>query len=232
MNRPALTQKPWRQFPSLLPPPKPPTGRPAVAPRRMRTGSLWRLRPGAPWRDLPERSGPWRPVARRVCRGRKAGRWARLFAAVQHQAAASGPLDGDVHAVEGTMVRVPQHAAGAKKGRPPPRAGAGQAAAGRQAPGGPQARARACRWAGRLARGRRPRCFPACGPRALCCGPAAAGPRAVPSVGGEIRATAASGGSTLRGSMAAGAPCHGGVMSAGKGPVTGPSTAPENGENG
>jgi hypothetical protein len=49
MNRPALTHKPRRQSPSLLPPPKPPTGRPAVDPRRMRNGSLWRLHTSVPW---------------------------------------------------------------------------------------------------------------------------------------------------------------------------------------
>jgi transposase len=31
-------------------------------------GMLWILRTGAPWRDLPERYGPWRTVASRFYR--------------------------------------------------------------------------------------------------------------------------------------------------------------------
>jgi transposase len=77
---------------------------------------LWLLRTGAPWRDLPERYGPWRTVASRFYRWRKAGLWGRLFAAVQQQADANGHLGWDVHYVDGTIVRAPQHAAGAKKG--------------------------------------------------------------------------------------------------------------------
>ena len=97
MNRHELTNIQWERLQPLLPPQKPKTGRPAADHRRILNGILWLLRTGAPWRDLPERYGPWATVASRFYRWRKAGIWARLFAAVQQQADARGDLDWDVH---------------------------------------------------------------------------------------------------------------------------------------
>lgn len=39
----------------------------------------WRLRTGAPWRDLPERFGPWQTVYERFARWETDGTWARLL---------------------------------------------------------------------------------------------------------------------------------------------------------
>lgn len=113
IHRHELTDQQWEQLRPLLPPQKPPTGRPAVDHRRILNGILWLLRTGAPWRDLPERYGPWRTVASRFYRWRRAGLWDRLFAAVQQQADARGHLDWGLHFVDGTIIRAHQHAAGA-----------------------------------------------------------------------------------------------------------------------
>jgi transposase len=86
--------------------------------RRILNGILWLLRTGAPWRDLPERYGPWQTVASRFYRWRQAGLWDRLFAAVQQQADAAGHLDWGLHFVDGTIIRAHQHAAGAPSGAP------------------------------------------------------------------------------------------------------------------
>jgi transposase len=67
---------------------------------------------------VPERYGGWQTIASRFYRWRKAGIWARLFAAVQQQADAAGRLDWDIHSVDGTIVRAHQHAAGAHTGNP------------------------------------------------------------------------------------------------------------------
>src|ERR671939_1536236 len=120
MHRHELTDTAWKQLPPWLPPHQPTTGRPATAHRGILNGILGLLRTGAPGRDLPARSGPWSTVARRCSRGRKAGLGERLFAAVQPQADANGPLAWDLHDGEGTLVRAHQQAAGAKKGRQPP----------------------------------------------------------------------------------------------------------------
>src|SRR5947208_15296141 len=116
MNRHELSNKQWERLQPLLPPQKPKTGRPAADHRRILNGILWLLRTGAPWRDLPERYGPWGTVASRLYHWRKAGLWARLLAAVQPQADGAGQLDWDIHYVDGPIVRAPQHAAGAITG--------------------------------------------------------------------------------------------------------------------
>lgn len=118
MNRGDLTNTQWERLHPLLPPQKPKRGHPAHDHRRIVNGILWILRTGAPWRDLPERYGPWSTVANRFYRWHKAGVWERIFAAVQTQADAAGKIDWEVHYVDGTTVRAHQHAAGAKKGIP------------------------------------------------------------------------------------------------------------------
>ncbi len=116
MNRGELTNDQWERLQPLLPPQKPKTGRPAEDHRRILNGMLWILRTGAPWRDMPERYGPWGTVSSRFYRWRKAGIWDRILALVQAQADAAGQLDWDIQYVDATIVRAHQHAAGAKKG--------------------------------------------------------------------------------------------------------------------
>jgi transposase len=116
MNRHALTDAQWARLAPLLPPQKPKTGRPAQDHRQILDGILWILRTGAPWRDLPERYGPWGTVSSRFYRWRQAGLWARILTALQREADAQGELDWQEHFVDGTIVRAHQHAAGAKKG--------------------------------------------------------------------------------------------------------------------
>jgi transposase len=116
MNRGDLTNTQWERLQPLLPPQKPQKGHPAHDHRRIVNGILWVLRTGAPWRDLPERYGPWSAVANRFYRWHKAGIWERVLAAVQTRADAAGKIDWDVHYVDGTTVRAHQQVAGAKKG--------------------------------------------------------------------------------------------------------------------
>jgi transposase len=87
----------------------------------MLNGILWILRTGAPWRDLPERYGPWRTVAGRFYRWQRAGIWQRMFDAIKQQVDAVGQLDWAIHYVDGTIVRAHQHAAGAKRGTQQPK---------------------------------------------------------------------------------------------------------------
>ena len=83
MNRGDLTNAPWERLQALLPPQKPTIGRPAHDHRTILNGMLWLLRTGAPWRDLPERSGPWRTVASRFYRWQRAGVFVHLLATLQ-----------------------------------------------------------------------------------------------------------------------------------------------------
>jgi transposase len=114
MGRGDLTDQQWQQLQPLLPPQKPTTGRPAKDHRTIINGILWVLRTGAPWRDLPERYGPWPTVASRFYRWRQDGLWDHLLRLVQQQSNIRGKVNWELHYVDGTMVRAHQHAAGAR----------------------------------------------------------------------------------------------------------------------
>jgi transposase len=116
MKRHALSDAQWARLAPHLPPQRPRTGRPSHDHRRVTDGILFRLKTGVPWRDLPERYGPWQTVYSRFRRWQRAGVWQRVLAALQAEADAEGRLDWDLHFVDGSVVRAHQHAAGAKGG--------------------------------------------------------------------------------------------------------------------
>uniref|UniRef100_UPI003F493993 IS5 family transposase n=1 Tax=Nonomuraea sp. CA-252377 TaxID=3240003 RepID=UPI003F493993 len=77
-------------------------------------GILWRLRTGAPWRDIPERYGPWQSCYERFKRWEEDGTWARLLEEMQVKDDSFGQVEFTV-SIDSTMVRAHQHAAGARK---------------------------------------------------------------------------------------------------------------------
>ena len=83
----------------------------------MLSAILWVLRTGAPWRDLPERFGPWSTAWSRFRRWTAAGVWASVLEALQRAADGAGELDWETHYVDGAVVRAHQHAAGAAGGQ-------------------------------------------------------------------------------------------------------------------
>jgi len=91
-------------------------GRRYEAHRRVLNGIFWVLRTGAPWRDVPERYGPWSTVYDRFRRWRRDGTWQRLVDALQAQARKMGRIDFEFCALDGSVVRAHRCAAGAKKG--------------------------------------------------------------------------------------------------------------------
>jgi transposase len=132
-HRGELTNAQWERLSPLLPPEKPAVGKPNHDHRTIINGILWRLRTGAPWRDMPERYGPWSTVYSRFWRWRVAGLWDRIFAAVQQEEDEAGRVDWGAHFVDGTVIRAHQHAAGAKGGpRNRRRSGAARAASARR----------------------------------------------------------------------------------------------------
>ena len=104
-----LTDFEWSVIEPLLP--NKPRGVPRVDDRRVLSGIFWILRSGAPWRDLPERYGPYTTSYNRFNRWRKAGVWDRIMDAV------SEAYDGDIQMIDSSVVRVHQHAANVKKHR-------------------------------------------------------------------------------------------------------------------
>ena len=116
MRRYELHEAAWRRRAPLLPPERPRRGgRPPLDRRRTVNGILWILRTGSPWRDLPERYGPWSSAANTFYRWRAAGVWERVLAELQREADATGALDWTLHHVDSTIVRAHQHAAGARR---------------------------------------------------------------------------------------------------------------------
>lgn len=82
--------------------------------RQVINGILWKLRTGAPWRDLPGRYGPWQTCYDRFTRWRRDGTRDRLLAHVQTTSDAVGEVVWEV-SVDSTVVRAHQHAAGARR---------------------------------------------------------------------------------------------------------------------
>ena len=98
----ALSDAEWRLICPI--PPRKPRGVPRVDDRRVLNGIFWVLRSGAPWRDLPERYGPYTTCYNRFVRWRHAGVWDRIFTAMPRRS------DATVHMIESTIVRAHQHA--------------------------------------------------------------------------------------------------------------------------
>jgi len=90
--------------------PDKPRGVPRVDDRRVLNGIFWTLRTGSPWRDRPERYGPYTTVANRYNRWAKAGVWLPIFERLAERSAAS------LHLIDSSIIRAHQHAGGGKKG--------------------------------------------------------------------------------------------------------------------
>ncbi|MFG2943439.1 IS5 family transposase [Streptomyces sp. NPDC048282] len=113
IGRGELTDAAWEALKPLLPAADR-SGRPWRDHRQVVNGVLWRLRTGAPWRGLPERYGPWRTAYERFARWEADGTWAKLLEHVQVRDDAVGRVEWTV-AIDSTINRVHQHAAGARK---------------------------------------------------------------------------------------------------------------------
>ena len=90
-------------------------GRPREDDRRVLNGIVWKIRSGAPWRDVPARYGSWKSIYTRFRRWALNGTFNKMLAAAHAQADANADIDWLV-SVDSTIVRAHQHAAGAKGG--------------------------------------------------------------------------------------------------------------------
>jgi transposase len=95
VRRHELTDQAWAQIAPLLPAGGRPGGQWADH-RRVLNGILWKLATGVPWRDLPERYGPWQTCYERFRRWQADGTWQRLLAHAQTRSDAVGEVDWDV----------------------------------------------------------------------------------------------------------------------------------------
>src|SRR5271163_3341305 len=108
MARFDLSDGEWRIIARLLP--NKPRGVPRSDDRKILNGIFFGLRTGSPWRDLPERYGPYTTAYNRYNRWAKAGVWLRIFEALAERSPQSMAL------IDSSIIRAHQHAAGGKKG--------------------------------------------------------------------------------------------------------------------
>ena len=110
MIRRMLSDAQWERIAPELPGKPGDPGRHADDNRRFIEAVLWIARTGSPWRDLPSEFGHWYSVYTRFWRWAQNGIWERIFELL------SDDPDFEYVMVDGTIVRVHQHGAGAKGG--------------------------------------------------------------------------------------------------------------------
>jgi transposase len=111
MRRHEVSDEQWATIERHLPGKKSDPGRTAQDNRLFINAVFWIARTGSPWRDLPERFGPWGTVYKRFSRWCKRGVWGQVLEALGGNDELSNLL------LDSTVVRAHQHAAGAKGGK-------------------------------------------------------------------------------------------------------------------
>lgn len=118
VGRGELTDKAWARIEPLLPAQSGRRGGRWRSHRQVIDAILWKERTGAPWRDLPERYGPWKTAHERLRKWTADGTWDRVLEHVIVKDDSLGTLEDNVAfvvSVDSTSVRAHQHAAGARK---------------------------------------------------------------------------------------------------------------------
>ena len=119
-DRHDMTDAEWEVLRSVLP-----TGRRGPvrkSDRRIMDGIFFILRTGSPWRDLPERYGPYTTCYNRYNRWSKDGSWAMIISELQRVAGFDGDGPGGGSAaslgermIDSSAVRVHRHGSGSRR---------------------------------------------------------------------------------------------------------------------
>ncbi|MGC8537212.1 MAG: transposase [Rhizomicrobium sp.] len=112
LSRGDLNEAEWRLHDPLLPPERGRKSRTAFDNRQIVNGIWWRIRTGAPLRDLPDKHGKWITVYQLFRRWGQVVIWERGAVTLPESMANNGH-----HSVDSTTVRTHVSATGAKKGR-------------------------------------------------------------------------------------------------------------------
>lgn len=113
-----LSDEQWVLIEGLFPKSKG-RGRPWGDHRKIVNGLFWILSSGAPWRDLPERYGPWETVYYRFWLWDQDGTFDKIVETLQVALDEQGFIDWKLWCVDGSSIRAHKAAAGAaKKGVP------------------------------------------------------------------------------------------------------------------
>jgi transposase len=115
VRRHEVTDQEWEFLDPLIPRSVAKTGRKPRDRRTLLNGIMWILRTGAPWRDLPERYGPWQTVYDHFRHWRSRGVYDKILAALHIRLDRDGNIDWDLWCIDGSNVRAARAAAGADK---------------------------------------------------------------------------------------------------------------------
>ncbi len=115
MKRHEISDEQWNLIKNLLPKRTANTGRKPRDQRQMFNAMLWILRTGAPWRDLPERFGPWQTVYDYYRNWRDRGIFEKILQSLQIHLDRQGKINWDLWCIDGSSVRASRAAAGASK---------------------------------------------------------------------------------------------------------------------
>lgn len=107
MRRHALSDEQWQRLQAVLPSVK---QKSKVSDREFIDAVLYRAKTGIPWRDLPERFGPWHSIYNRFSRWTRRGIWKQIYKALRVRVDKTGSI------VDGSNVRAHQDASGGKGG--------------------------------------------------------------------------------------------------------------------
>src|SRR5215471_6426546 len=111
MRRHALTDEEWSRIEPLLPSERGRRARPAKLSNRTFMNALFYVaKTGVPWRDLPERFGPWKTIHAKFSRWNKLKVFDRILQCFAQDA------DREAAIVDSTYVKAHQHSAGGKGG--------------------------------------------------------------------------------------------------------------------
>ncbi|MFD7771302.1 IS5 family transposase [Streptomyces sp. NPDC059787] len=113
----SLTDAQWARIQPLPPDRTPKRGGRRHDHRQVIGAIAFKYRTGTPWMDLPEHFGSWKGAHNRLRKWAADGTWEKVSTALLAQADAEGDL-GWVVAVDSTIVRAHQHAAGARQKGP------------------------------------------------------------------------------------------------------------------
>lgn len=103
-----LTEAQWALVEPLLPSSKGKRSRPFRDHRQVMEGIVYRYRTGCPWRDVPDRFGPWKTLWKRHARWSKDGTWDQILERLLAEADAAGQIDWQL-SIDSTVSRVHQH---------------------------------------------------------------------------------------------------------------------------
>ena len=117
MSRHDISDEQWEIAPYLKIKRNDPRGWLYKDSRQMLNGSLWILRTGAPWRDLPSEYGPCQTVYKRMARWAQLSVWDKLVEELEKSA------DLESISIDASYVKLYQHGTGVKRGTSHKRSG-------------------------------------------------------------------------------------------------------------